>query len=455
MSNLNTNRIIENSKFNRFHAMILFWGTFIIILDGYDLAVYGAVLPVLIEDWGLSNVEAGAMGSYGLIGVMIGAFFFGPLADRVGRKNVILICFVLFSLFTGLCGTADSPTTFSTYRFIAGLGLGGIMPNVIALMTDYSPKSMRSLTVSIILCGYSVGGMLAPALSIYLIPSYGWEIVYMITAAPLILLPFMWKYLPDATVFLAAKGRTEELRQIMNKINPAGNYTEKDHFEKIDIKQEAGIPVIQLFKNNRALSTSMFWIAYFMCLLVVYGLSTWLPKLMMQAGYGLNSSLSFLIIMHAGTIVGTLIIAKLADRYGSKKMLVPMYTIGAICLFLMSFKSDLWVICLLVAITGACTVGAQNIANAYVSQYYPPFLRSTALGVASGVGRIGAILGPTIGGILLTMNLPIQINFLAFAIPGVIASIAFFFIPVKHAYDYTEKTEDSDINESDTNSKVI
>jgi len=449
----NTTEVIEKSKFNKFHALILFWCTFIIILDGYDLAVYGAVLPILIEEWGLTSLEAGAMGSYGLIGVMFGAIFFGPLADRIGRKNVIFICFILFSIFTGLCGIAHSPTAFSTYRFIAGLGLGGIMPNVIALMTDYSPKSMRSLTVAIVLCGYSIGGMLAPALSIYMIPSFGWEIVYIVAAFPLILLPVIWKTLPDATVFLAAKGKTKELRTIMNKIEPTANFTEKDSFEKPDMTKEAGIPVIQLFKNKRGLSTSMFWIAYFMCLLMVYGLNTWLPQLMVKAGYGLNSSLSFLIILHAGTIVGTLVIGKLADKYGSKRMLIPMYLVGTICLILLGFKADMWIISLLVAVTGACTIGAQNIINAYVSQYYPPFLRSTALGISSGVGRIGAILGPTIGGILLTMNMPIQINFLAFAVPGVIAAIALAFVPVKRAYDYQEKNGEA-VNLQKQNSKI-
>lgn len=453
MAVFNTTEIIEKSKFNKFHALILFWCTFIIILDGYDLAVYGAVLPVLIEEWELTSLEAGAMGSYGLIGVMFGAIFFGPLADRIGRKNVIIICFVLFSIFTGLCGLAQSPTSFSTYRFIAGLGLGGIMPNIIALMTDYSPKSMRSLTVAIVLCGYSIGGMLAPALSIYMIPSFGWEIVYIIAAVPVLLLPIIWKTLPDATVFLAVKGKTKELRTIMNKIEPTANFTEKDSFEKPDMTKEAGIPVIQLFKNKRGLSTSMFWIAYFMCLLMIYGLNTWLPQLMVKAGYGLNSSLSFLIILHAGTIVGTLVIGKLADKYGSKRMLIPMYLVGTICLILLGFKADMWVISLLVAVTGACTIGAQNIINAYVSQYYPPFLRSTALGISSGVGRIGAILGPTIGGILLTMNMPIQINFLAFAVPGVIAAIALAFVPVKRAYDYQEKNGQT-VNLQEQNSKI-
>lgn len=427
--------------------MILFWCTFLIVLDGYDLTVYGAVLPILIEEWGLSNVEAGAIGSYGLIGVMLGAIFFGPLADRIGRKNVILVCFLVFSAFTGLCGIADSPTSFSIYRFIAGLGLGGIMPNVIALMTDYSPKKMRSLTVSLVLSGYSVGGMLAPLLSIYLIPKYGWGIVYILAAVPLVFLPIVWKTLPDSPVFLAAKGQTTQLRKVLNKINPDGNYTEQDEFEQFEVKKESGMPVIQLFKDNRALSTSLFWTTYFMSLLMIYGLTTWLPKLMMQAGYGLKSSLTFLIVLQGGTIIGTIIIGKLADLFGSKKMLVPMYTVGAIALVLLGFKSNMLVITLLVAITGACTIGAQNIMNAYVSQYYPPFLRSTSLGIASGVGRIGAILGPTIGGILLSMTLPIQVNFLAFAIPGLLASAALFFIPVKRAYDYEDKQDNVDHTE--------
>ncbi|HBI04331.1 MAG TPA: aromatic acid/H+ symport family MFS transporter, partial [Paenibacillaceae bacterium] len=134
MAKVNTAEIISNSKFNRFHLGLAIWGFLIILFDGYDLAVYGTVVPVLIKEWNLTTVEAGAMGSYGLFGMMFGAIFFGILADKIGRKSVILITLGLFSLFTLLCGFAETPTMFSTYRFLAGLGLGGIMPNVIALV---------------------------------------------------------------------------------------------------------------------------------------------------------------------------------------------------------------------------------------------------------------------------------------------------------------------------------
>lgn len=160
MASINTTEVISNSKFNRFHFGLLAWCFIIILFDGYDLVVYGTVVPVLTEEWNLTSVEAGAMGSYGLFGMMFGAIFFGTLADRIGRKNVIAISLILFSLFTLLCGFASTPTIFSTFRFLAGLGLGGIMPNVIALLTDYAPKTMRSMVVSIVLCGYSFGGCL-------------------------------------------------------------------------------------------------------------------------------------------------------------------------------------------------------------------------------------------------------------------------------------------------------
>lgn len=171
-----------------------------------------------------------------------------------------------------------------------------------------------------------------------------------------------------------------------------------------------------------------------MCLLMIFGLNTWLPKLMLEAGYALNSSLGFLVVLQGGAIAGTLIIAKLCDRYGFKRMLVPMYALGAISLTLMGMGGNLFWIYILVVVAGACTIGSQNLIQAFVSQYYPAVIRSTALGVASGIGRIGGMLGPILGGFLLSISLPIQLNFIAFAIPGLIAAIALSFVPVKQDY---------------------
>lgn len=441
MAKINTTEVISNSKFNRFHFGLLAWCFLIILFDGYDLVVYGTVVPVLTEEWNLSSVEAGAMGSYGLFGMMFGAIFFGILADRIGRKNVIAISLILFSLFTLLCGFAGTPTVFSSYRFLAGLGLGGIMPNVIALLTDYAPKKMRSMVVSIVLCGYSFGGMLAPILGIFLMPSLGWQSIFWFAGIPLLFLPLMMKHLPETSSHLIRMNRKDELIGILSKVSPIIKFKIDDEITEAE-KTESNLPVVGLFKDSRALSTLMFWIAFFMCLLMVYGLNTWLPKLMIEAGYALNSSLSFLIVLQGGAIVGTLIIAKLCDRYGSKKMLVPLYALGAVSLTLLGMGGSSFIIYTLVAIAGACTIGAQNLVQAYVSQYYPPNIRSTALGMASGIGRVGGMLGPLLGGFLLSISLPIQLNFIAFAIPGLLAAIALSFVPLKRAYDNTSEQEE-------------
>ena len=227
-------------------------------------------------------------------------------------------------------------------------------------------------------------------------------------------------------------GKKEKLRAILSKVNPGLTFNKHDEF--VELKgPETKVPVVGLFKEKRGLGTVMFWLAFFSCLLMVYGLNTWLPKLMIQAGYALNSSLGFLIVLQGGAIIGTLLISQLSDKHGSKKILIPTYLSGAVALTLLGFGGNTIVISLLVAIAGAATIGAQNIVNAYLSQYYPAHIRSTALGVASGVGRIGGMLGPIFGGFLLSMSLPLHINFIAFAIFGIISAIAISLVPENQA----------------------
>ena len=197
MNSINVASMIDGSKFNKFHGVVLFWCAFVIIFDGYDLVIYGSVLPILMNEWSLTPTQAGSLGSAALIGMMLGALIFGPLADKMGRKNVILFCIALFSLFTGLIGISRGPVEFGIYRFIAGLGLGGVMPNAIALMTEYSPKKLKSTLVSIMFSGYSVGGMLAAGLAIALIAPFGWRSLFYVGALPLLFIPLMYKTLPD------------------------------------------------------------------------------------------------------------------------------------------------------------------------------------------------------------------------------------------------------------------
>jgi MFS transporter, AAHS family, benzoate transport protein len=430
MTTVDVAGFISGTRFNRFHFWMLFWACLIVVFDMYDLVVFGAVLPVLMQDWGMTPVQAGAIGSAGLVGMMIGAIVFGSLADRFGRRNILTFSVVLFSAATVLCGVAGDATLFTVFRFIAGLGIGGILPSVIAMVTDYAPKGMASTFVGIIMSAFSVGGILAPLVAMNLIPAFGWQSVYWVAAIPLVLLPLMRRYFADSPATLLETGRQDVLRGFLDRLAPASGLPRDARLELVQEDKPAGTPIVELFRNGRALGTVMIWIAFFMCLLMVNGLSTWLPKLMVESGYALDSSLTFSIVMNVGAIVGTLVLGKAADSWGVKKVLVPMYVVSAVALTLLGLGSGFALLLALAFITGATTMGSQNISYSFVSQYYPSSIRSTAIGLASGVGRLGAIFGPTFGGLMLGTDLPIEASFVAFAVPGVFAAVAFLFVPL-------------------------
>lgn len=421
--------IIEGSKFNKFHGMLLFWGAIIMVFDGYDLTIYGAVVPSIMKEWGLTSVETGMIGSYALMGMMLGALIFGTIADRIGRKKVILICTFIFSLFmllAGFAALAKSPELFGICRFITGLGLGGVMPNVIGLISDFSSKKTRSRMIATIMAGFSIGGVLAATLSIVIIPNFGWHSVFFFGALPLLLLPLLARSLPDTVGTYLVKKEYKQLKELLVKVNPLYKPSENEQIILRGIGKSVS-PVTSLFSERRAISTVMFWLAYFMSLLMIYGLNTWLPKLMNEAGFPLGSSLSFLLALNVGATVGAILMGWVADRFGVKKMLILFYIVAAITIVSLGFATNMFLLYILVAIAGATTIGSQNLSNSYVSQYYPISIRSTGLGWALGIGRIGGIVGPMLGGVLLASTLTLQINFLVFAIPGVIAALAIFF----------------------------
>ncbi|SFQ47762.1 MFS transporter, AAHS family, benzoate transport protein [Geopseudomonas sagittaria] len=423
MKKIDVHEIIDNAPFTRFHWMVMCLCALLLIFDGYDLFIYGVVLPVLMKEWGLTPLEAGALGSYALFGMMFGALGFGTLADKIGRKKGIAICFVLFSGSTVLNGFASSPTEFGIFRFLAGLGCGGLMPNVVALMNEYAPKRLRSTLVAIMFSGYSVGGMLSAGLGIYMLPRFGWETMFFAAAVPLLLLPVILWYLPESVGFLVRQGRSEQARALLKRVDPARELPADEVLEMADAKGKAA-SVLELFRDGRAVRTLSIWTAFFCCLLMVYALSSWLPKLMANAGYSLGSSLSFLLVLNFGAVFGAIGGGMLGDRMNLPRVLVGFFIAAAVSISLLGFKTPMPVLYGLIAIAGATTIGTQILLYACAAQFYGLSIRSTGLGWASGIGRNGAIVGPLLGGALLGINLPLQLNFMAFAIPGAIAAIA-------------------------------
>ena len=427
-------QVIDNSKFCGFHAKLLAWCLFIIIFDGYDLVIYGVALPLLMEQWSLSAVQAGFLASTALFGMMFGALIFGTLSDKWGRKNTILMCVFLFSGFTILGAFARDPSEFALLRFIAGLGIGGVMPNIGALMTEYAPKKNRSFLVALMFSGYCVGGMISALIGIFFVKGFGWEILFYIAGLPLILLPLMWKTLPDSSANLMKSNKIEKVKEILSSINPKLNLNQYSQLY-YSTQNLVDAPVKALFSNNRATSTFMFWLSFFMCLLMVYALGNWLPKMMVQAGYSLGASILFLFALNIGGMIGSILGGFYADKFNLKIVISTMFLIGSVSLILLGFKTSTYILYFLITIAGAATIGCQILLYAFVSQYYPATVRSTGVGWASGVGRAGAILGPILIGMLISLGLNHEVNFMVIAIPGVVAAIAIFLVNMKYSID--------------------
>ncbi|MNV12674.1 4-hydroxybenzoate transporter PcaK [compost metagenome] len=268
--------------------------------------------------------------------------------------------------------------------------------------------------------------------------------MFYIAIIPFLALPILWKFLPESLMFLTKKGETEKVREIVQKIAPEQAIQPETTFKLNEPVAGDDAPLKALFQQGRTFSTMMFWVAFFMCLLMVYALGSWLPKLMIQAGYSLGASMIFLFALNIGGMVGAIGGGALADRFHLKPVLTTMFTVGAIALILLGFNSPQMVLYGLIAIAGAATIGSQILLYTFVAQFYPTAVRSTGMGWASGIGRIGAIVGPVLTGALLTFELPHQMNFLVIAIPGVIAALAVFMVNLKVSVD-GEKTKSKQV----------
>ncbi|MGU7778776.1 MFS transporter [Burkholderia sp. PU8-34] len=424
MRQINLQALSDDARLGPLHGVVLFWCALIIVFDGYDLAVAGIALPAIMKEMGVNPAQAGFMVSSALFGMMFGNIVFGTVAERIGRRWAIAACLTLFSVFTAAAGLAPTPALFGAARFLAGIGIGGVMPNVIAQMTEYAPRRVRSTLVTLMFSGYSVGGMLAAVMGKGMIEAYGWQSVFVAAGAPVLLVPLLVKWMPESLPFLIRRGRTDELARIARRLDPAYRPQAGDCYVVPREDKAGNAPVRQLFDDGRGFSTVMFWIACFMCLFMVYALSSWLTRLMAGAGYSLGSALTFVLVLNAGAMVGAIGGGWLADRFPIKTVLVSMYLLAAVSITLLGYKMPTALLFVLVGLAGASTIGTQIVNCAYAGQFYPMAIRSTGIGWTLGVGRSGAILAPIVIGALVGIDLPLEQNFMAIGLPALVAAVA-------------------------------
>ncbi|MFT3721696.1 MFS transporter [Pseudorhodoferax sp.] len=425
MQPISIEKVANEAEFNRFHGLILFWCALIVIFDGYDLAVVGAALPAIMDDMQIDPAKAGIMAGSALIGSMFGAVFLGTLADRVGRTKVTVMCIALFSIFTAAAGLTRDPVSFSVLRFVAGLGIGGVMPIMAAQMGEFFPLRLRTRLVSMVFAGFSIGGILVALLAKQFIQAYGWPSVFYAAGLPVLLLPFILKGMPESMAFLARQGRRQDLLAILRRIAPQqhiGDGAEIAVGPADGGKQNA--PVGSLFREGRGWSTVMIWLAFITGMFMVYALNAWLTKLMAMAGYSLGSALNFLIVFNVGSILGAAVGGWLGDKLNIKYVLVGFYVLGAVSLTALAYTKATALLFVAVLVVGASTLGTTLLAIAYASDFYPAAIRSTGVGFAAGFGRIGAVLAPMLIGWLVSLQLPLEQNFMAIGLAGIVGAVA-------------------------------
>ena len=403
-----------------------------ILAEGYDVGVLGAVLPALAEykQWNLSPLALGGLGSYALIGMLIGALFIGTLSDLVGRKKMLLASMVIFTLTQAGAAWAPTPELFGIFRLIGGLGMGGVIPVAAALTIEYSAPNRRSYNYGLMYSGYSLGIVAAALAAMFVLPVGGWRAVIAIGAAPIVLLPIIWKFLPESLEYLESKGRKTEAKALAAKLEIA------DYQPVATVAQPGSHSadpwwktITTMFSRKYLRSTVFFWVSLFCGLVLVYGLNTWLPSIMKKAGYDLGSSLTFLLVFSLASAIGGLLLGRAADKYGKKLILVVFYILGGLGIMLLVFPNTMVVNLLFVAFAGVGSISTSLVLTGYIADYYPAKVRGTATGWALSFARLGAISGPLIGGWIAGSKLPFEANFAIFAGIAVVAAAAVAMIP--------------------------
>ncbi|MEQ3553948.1 MFS transporter [Pseudonocardia nematodicida] len=399
-----------------------------IVADGYDVVVYGAILPSLLQEpsWGLTPGLAGLLGSAPLVGMFFGSLIGGTIADRVGRRRLLVACVVWFSLLTAACALVDSPLTFALLRFLAGLGLGGVLPVASAITAEFLPARYRNLVYAVMFSGFPIGGIAAALLGIAVIPTFGWRAMFVLALVPaLVVVPLVLRHVPESVGVLRRRGDDAQADAVALRfglaVQPVATASAGSAAEPAS--------ALSLFTGRRAVATACFLVTSFLCLFMIYGVNTWLPQIMRQAGFSLGGALSFLFAFNIGAVVGTILVALIADRLGSRGVLIGTFTLGALCVLGMSLNPPSAVMYVLIGLTGIGTIGSQAFILALVSKTYPATIAAPAMGWTLGVGRLGSVAAPIALGLLIGAGAGIGNSFLALAGAGLAAAVLTLLIP--------------------------
>ena len=420
-------QLIDNSTHKSLPITVAVICFLAIVFDGLDSALFGTLLPVLMKDMKMGPAEAGILASIGHIGAVGGAILFGVAADSFGRKRMMLIGITVFTVFTAACGLSQGFIDFAIYRFIAGIGLAGIVPIAVALVFEYTPGKRKAMVSSVSYIGISVGVLLSALLSIAFLSTAGWRAILIGTFFCITLVPIALLWLPESMSILVKKGRKDTIRKILMRVDPKFISNVNDEYV-LHEPPAFKVPLSRLFQRAYARNTFFLGIALLCLMLTAVTLQTWVAQLMVQRGFTLATGITFILVFSASNFISTPLAGWMADRVGYKKVFVIYMPILFVAISLIGIVQHPVAALICMFFAGFAGLGAICLLLPYAGSLYPMSFRSTAMGVIYAIGRIGPIIGPATAGIMIAAEMSVPVVLVCMAAPSIVALVAFLLV---------------------------
>ncbi len=406
----------------------------VMFLDGFDTQAISYMAPMISKEWGLSREVLGPIFSSALTGLMFGYLALSPLSDRFGHRRLILFSTVTFGLLTFVTLAATSVMQLMILRFLTGIALGAAIPSTVALTTEYMPKRLRATFVLAIYCGFSLGFVAAGGLAAWMIPLYGWRSMLWAGAiTPLTLALFIYFFLPESLDFLVrTKAKSQNIWRIVRTLDSARPNEGPDAFATENEEKRSAVG--SLFQSGRTLGTLVLWLVFGLNLAEFYALQSWLPTILTTQGFSANTVALVTSLTTVGGIVAAFAIGPAMDKLGAYRSVAVLYLAGVVFVALMgpAISAPSWVLMIAAFCAGFCISGGQKSVIALAAIFYPAPIRSTGVGWALGIGRLGGIGGPLLIGLLLAYELSASSLFYAAAVPMLLACVLVALLAVRY-----------------------
>lgn len=428
---LDAQALINNAPFSRYQWLIAIICFSIVFVDGIDTAAMGFIAPALAQDWGIDRSELGSVMSAALGGMIVGALVSGPMADRFGRKIILALSMLMFGGFTLACAYASNLESLVIFRFLTGIGLGAAMPNTTTLFSEYCPTRMRSFLVTCMFCGYNLGMAIGGFLSSWLIPTFGWHSLFLLGGwAPLFLMLLVVFVLPESYRFLIVKNYpVEKIKHILQRIVPDQVRDVRNFHipqENIELANKHNV-FGMLFSSKYIKGTLLLWLTYFMGLVMIYLLTSWLPTLMHETGVSLERAAFLGGLFQFGGVISALFIGWAMDRFNPNRIIAGFYlAAGLFAIVVGQSLGSPTLLALFILCAGIAVNGAQSAMPVLSARFYPTQCRATGVAWMSGIGRFGAVFGAWIGAVLLGNHWSFTMILSMLIIPASTAAIAIF-----------------------------